>query len=87
MERRPAMILLLQAAQPGDSAILVEVIQVPSQTIGDVVRAAVGISGVLALAGVLFGLVLGLAFIAAHVHHRRRAGSESTDHQRLHLST
>ena len=71
-------------AQP-DAPIIVDVIQVPSYTLGDVVVKAIGISGVVAASGVLLGLVLGGAFIAFRIRARRLSNAP-TDHQRLHLS-
>jgi hypothetical protein len=76
----------LQVTPPPDSAILVDVIETPQQGLADVIMAAVGISGVLAAAGVLFGLVLAVAFVILRTR-RRRASEDSTDHQQLHLST
>jgi MFS superfamily sulfate permease-like transporter len=75
----------LQVTPPPDSAILVDVIEAPQQTLADIITAAVGISGVLAAAGVLFGLVLAVVFVILRVR-RRSASEDSTDHQQLHLS-
>jgi len=76
---------LFQNVQPG-GPIIVEVIEVPSYTLGDVVMSALGVSGVIAVGAILVGLVLGGVFIAFRMRARRRSSGDPTDHQRLHLS-
>jgi len=79
--------MLFQSAPGASSPIIVKVIEAPSQTLGDVVIAAIGISGVLALGAAVFGLVLGAGFIALRSRRRRRQPANApTDHQQLHLS-
>lgn len=78
--------LLLQTPGQPSSPIFVKVIEVPSQTLGDVVMGALGISGVMLIGAVILGAVLGLCFIGFRLHRRRQSSDASTDHQRLHLN-
>lgn len=64
-----------------------KVIEVPSQTLGDVVLGAIGITGVMVLGALILGLALGLGFIGFRLHQQRQQTSDSTtDHQQLHLN-
>jgi len=79
-------VLFVQAPQPS-TPIIVKVIQVPTHTLGDVVMAALGISGLMLIGAVILGLVLGVGFIAFRTRRRRQQSSDaSTDHQQLHLN-
>ena len=78
--------LFVQAPQP-NTPIIVKVIEVPSHTLGDVVMAALGISGLMLIGAVILGLGLGVGFIAFRIRRRRRQPVDSpTDHQQLHLN-
>ena len=78
--------LFLQTPAPPSTPIIVKVIQVPSQTLGDVVLGAIGITGVLVLGALVLGLALGACFVALRLRHQRRLSSDTTDHQQLHLN-
>jgi len=79
--------VLLQLPPEPSAPIIVKVIEVPSQTIGDVVMAAVGISGAIAVGAAILGLVLGVGFIAYRMRRQRNQPADSpTDHQQLRLN-
>ena len=80
-------VLSLQTpAQPG-TPIILKVIEVPSHTLGDVVLAAIGITGVMVLGALILGLVLGLGFIGfRRLRQRQQSSDATTDHQQLHLN-
>jgi hypothetical protein len=79
-------VLLLQAPGQLGTPIIVNVIDAPGQTLGDVVLSAVGISGVMAFGAAVLGVVLGVCFIAFRIRQRRRQPTDSpSDHQQLRL--
>ena len=77
---------MIQVPTPPNTPIIVKVIEVPSYTLADVVLAAAGIAGVLALGAVILGLVLGVGFIGFRLRRQRQPSSDATDHQKLHLN-
>jgi hypothetical protein len=79
------VLLLQEPAQPS-TPIIVKVIEVPSQTLGDVVLGAFGITGVMVLGALILGLVLGAGLVLLRLLHQRRQPSDTSDHQQLHLN-
>lgn len=79
--------MFLQTPGQPSAPIIVKVIQAPSQTLGDVVLSAIGISGVMALGAAVLGLILGLCFIAFRIRQRQHQPADTpTDHQQLRLN-
>jgi len=78
--------MLLQGVPPPEGAIFVDVIETPSESIADVIKAALGVSGVMAVGAIVFGLVLAVVVIAVRFR-RRQTSAEPTDHQRLNLNS
>lgn len=70
--------MLLQQGQP----IMVEVVQQPvkSTTVADVLLGAIGLTGVLVLAAVVLGALLGAALIAFKTWRGGPAPSDGTIH-------
>lgn len=80
------MLLGAQEVPPSDIAIIVDVIEGPDNSIAEVIMAALGVSGVLAVGAFVLGLVL--AFVVIRMRFRRRQASEEvSDHQRLDLNS
>lgn len=72
--------MFLQQGQP----IMVEVVQQPveSTTVADVLLGAIGLTGVLVLAAVLLGALLGGMLIA---YKTWRGGQDSADTETIHI--
>jgi hypothetical protein len=77
---------MLQTPPSPDPPIIVKVIETPTESLGDIVLGAVGLSGLLTLIAVVLGLLLGVGFIAFRVRQKQRQSPEDlSDHQQLHL--
>jgi hypothetical protein len=77
---------MLQTSPAPDPAIIVKVIETPTESLGDVVLGAIGLSGLLTLIALILGLLLGAGFIAFRVRQKqRRSPEDPSDHQQLHL--
>ena len=77
---------MLQTPPSPAPPIIVKVIETPTESLGDIVLGAVGLSGLLTLIAVVLGLLLGVGFIAFRVRQKQRQSPEDpSDHQQLHL--
>jgi hypothetical protein len=76
-------------AGPASSPIIVRVIGPPTDaiTLGDVILQALGLTGVITLVAVVFGLLLGGAFIYLRSHRPDNPfNGETADELSLHLN-
>jgi hypothetical protein len=74
---------------PASSPIIVRVIGPPTEsvTLGDVILQAMGLTGVITLIALVFGLLLGGAFIYLRTHRPDNAfNGETADELSLHLN-